>query len=191
MNIDGKIYIYGDKKAGVLLIDYAKNLEDENKTEILEIFKKKYENDFIKSVRILLKHKIQYLAAILLSSGIDVLAKHYTGNISIGDIGDKYIEFLEIYFNSLKLKFDLKQDFYKKFRCSLVHSNSSVIDFTLDKEISKFDTQHGRKVINLNWLLEELKKVFNQYMQELESDNGLYENFLKVEKTLYIDNQNL
>lgn len=188
MNINGKIYIYGSGEKGVKLIDYVGILKGENKREILKIFKKKYENDFIKSVRILLKHKSQYPAAILLSSGIDVLAKHYTENISNDYIGKKYIKFFEEYFKEL-VEFGV--DLYHNFRCSLVHSNSSVIDFTLDKEISKFDTQHGRKVINLNWLLGELQKIFNQYMKELESDDDLYGKFINVEKALYIDNQNL
>ena len=188
MNIDGKIYIYGRGETGVLLTKYTEILECENKTKILEIFKKKYKNDFIESIKFLLNQEKQYPAAILLSSGIDVLAKHYTENISGDDIKKKYIKFFKEYFKDLE---EFGADFYYNFRCSLVHSNSSVIDFTLDKEILKFNIQHRRKVINLNWLLEELQEIFNQYMKELESDDDLYEKFLNVEKALYIDNQNL
>lgn len=187
MNINNHIYIYKSLNDEMLLEDYVKLLKANEKEKLIKIFKKKYIEDFIESSDILIRYKKLYSVSTILVSAIDVLAKHYTGSINKNNIGNNYEEFLKKYFDELKTIFDLKKEFYGQFRCSIVHSNSSVIDFTIDEEIKTFEEQGGRKVINLNWLKEKVSGVLNEYMEEVKTNEDLYNKFLNTEKSLYCD----
>ncbi|MGL4999966.1 MAG: hypothetical protein ACRC5T_13465 [Cetobacterium sp.] len=191
MNIKNYIYILKTRAREIKLHEYIKILnENKNKkSEIIEIFFLKFNEDYISSIELLLQNEKMYSASLNIVSAIDVLAKHYSDDK--GGVGDRYGRFLEKYFTSLKKflnedKIDKSKDeFYNNFRCGIVHSNSSVIDFTLDDEISKFTKQDGRKVINLTWLFKELKRVLEEYKTNLETDESVYTKFLTIEKNLY------
>lgn len=185
MDIEGKIYIYYENDGSennVLLKDYKEYLKNENcnKDKICKIFKKKFLKDFIESSTILIDEFNLYPAGLLLSSGIDVLAKNYTGNSKNKNIGENYKKFFEEYFEEYKLF-----RFYNQFRCGLVHSGTTPIDFTVDNEIKTMYEGNGKQVINLNCLRKSVKNSFKCYMKELKSNDEIYQNFIKVQKKIY------
>ncbi|MEG1338683.1 hypothetical protein [Cetobacterium sp.] len=186
MNINN--YILKTEKKEIKLEEYIDLLNnDDDKNEIIDIFITKFKEDYTSSIDLLLENKKMYTASLVIVSAIDILAKHYSGSDKLGGVGERYKKFLEIYFKELIGSFDLEKEIYTNFRCGITHSNSSAIDFTLDSEIKTFESQDGRKVINLGWLLKKLKEVIKQYKKELLEVEDIYINFLNVERNLYCE----
>lgn len=187
MDINGLIYIYYNNDTDkILLNDYKKLLikNDSNKNEIINIFKRKFLKDFIESSKLLINTNNLYPAALLLSTCIDILAKHYAGETSDNNIGKNYRAFSDNFFTEFKTH-NMSLDFYHNFRCSLVHSNSTTIDFTTSDLIEVFCKSDGKKVINLNWLVLTTEKILNNYISLIEYDNEKFKNFIAVQKHIY------
>lgn len=202
MNINEHIYIYYiknsnneiDKEKSILLEKYQKYLNEanENKEKIINIFEKKFINDFIESVNILLGSFKLYSISLIITSAIDVLAKHYTGNTSNGNVGTTYKSFFNKFFekhidflNSDKKK-ELEDNFYNNFRCSITHSNSTKIEITIDNDTTKncFE-QDGKIILNLMWLNTILEEILYEYLSELKNNDTLYNKFIEVQKVIY------
>lgn len=187
MDINGLIYIYYNNDTDKVLLNYYKKLlikNDSNKDEIIRIFKTKFLKDFIESSRLLINTNNLYPAALLLSSCIDVLSKHYAGQIRHGNVGANYEKFSNDFFNEFKAH-NMSLDFYHNFRCSLVHSNSTTIDFTTSDLVEVFCKSDGKKVINLNWLVLTTEKILNSFISLIEHDNEKFKNFIAVQKHIY------
>lgn len=186
MDINGLIYIYYDDTDKILLNDYKKLLikNDSNKDKIINIFKTKFLKDFIESSKVLINTNNLYPAALLLSTCIDILAKHYAGETSNDNIGKNYRAFSDNFFTEFKTH-NMSPDFYKKFRCSLVHSNSTTIDFTTSDEVKTFYKSRFKKVINLNWLLLTTEHILNNFISLIEQDHKKFKNFIAVQKHIY------
>lgn len=187
MDINGLIYIYYNNDTDKVLLNYYKKLlikNASNKDEIIRIFKTKFLKDFIESSRLLINTNNLYPAALLLSSCIDILAKHYAGETTIYNVGANYLDFSNNFFAEFKLH-NMSSDFYKNFRCSLVHSNSTAIDFTINDSIEVFCKSDGKKVINLSWLVLTTEKILNNYISLIECDNEKFKNFIAVQKHIY------
>ena len=200
MNINNHIYIYYiknpnnevDTKESILLKDYQEYLNEasKNKEKIINIFEKKFINDFIESIDILLENFKLYSISLIITSAIDVLAKHYTGNTSNSNIGANYQsffdEFLKKFFNLTKISSEITNDFYNNFRCSITHSNSTKIEITIDNDTTKncFE-QDGKIILNLMWLNTILEKILYEYLSELKNNDTLYNKFIEVQKVIY------
>lgn len=186
MEINNILYIYYEEDGKkIKLKDYKILLSDssKNKEKIIEIFKMKFEKDFLLSSAELLKTNNLYPAAMILASSLDVLAKHYFGEEISKGIGDKYKEFIRKYFEEFQ-NTNLVNKVYHNFRCSLVHSNSAKIDFTLNKEIPDIYNKSGKIVFNLNWLLLKINTILNEYLKTLEQEY-YFENFKSVQEEIY------
>lgn len=187
MDINGLIYIYYNNDTDkILLNDYKKLLikNESNKDTIIKIFKTKFLKDFIESSELLINTNNLYPAALLLSTCIDILAKHYAGETSGDNIGKNYRAFSDNFFTEFKTH-NMSPDFYKKFRCSLVHSNSTTIDFTTNDEIKTFYKSSSKKIINLNWLLLTTKNILDSFISLIERDDKKFKNFIAVQKHIY------
>lgn len=185
MDINGLIYIYYNTNTdNILLESYKKLLETNNKTEIIRDFQRKFFKDFILSSESLIKTNNLYPAALLLSTCIDILAKHYAGETTDSNVGINYRDFSNKFFTEFKT-YNMSFDFYKNFRCSLVHSNSTCIDFTTSSYVEKFCKSDSKKVINLNWLLSTTKDILREFISLIERDDEKFENFITVQKHIY------
>lgn len=194
MRVEDFIYIYKgpiDEMKLEEYIDYFSNV-NENKEEIIYIFKKKFEYDFLESSQLLIENNYLYPVSMILANSIDTLAKHYTGNCSHKKTGSKFEEFFRMELGE-KLRGEnsevdletLVEQFYKEFRCSITHSNSTSLQFTIDKEISNICLQDNILVINLEHLRKSIERALEEYISLLRTDNTYFEKFIKVQKKIY------
>lgn len=121
-----------------------------------------------------------YPISTILTSGIDVLAKYYSGEIEPKGNKSRFINFLEQRASSLCRIID-KKDMYG-FRCGIVHSNSTRKTMIID------DIPQGgsnEDLIDLHFLIKQLEELLNNYIDSLRTDNQIYDNFIKIYKYLY------
>lgn len=194
MRVKDFIYIYKGPTDEMKLeeyINYFSNV-DANKEEIIETFEKKFKYDFLESSQLLMEDNYLYPVSMILVNSIDTLAKHYTGNCSHFNIKvnfekffrDKLIDKL-LGENSEVDSETLVEQFYKEFRCSITHSNSTSLQFTIDEEISKVCLQDNIVVINLEHLRESIGRALEEYISLLRTDNTYFEKFIEVQKKIY------
>lgn len=194
MRVENHIYIYKGPTDEMKLeeyINYFSNV-DENKEEIINTFKKKFEYDFLESSQLLIENNYLYPVSMILVNSIDTLAKHFTGNCSHKKIGDNFEEFFRMELgeklcgeNSEVDLETLVEQFYKEFRCSITHSNSTSLQFTIDEQISKVCLQDNILVINLKDLRESIGRALDEYINLLRTDNTYFKKFIKVQKKIY------
>ena len=172
-------------------INYFSNV-DENKEEIINIFKKKFEYDFLESSQLLIENNYLYPVSMILVNSIDTLAKHYTGNCSHFNIKVNFKEFFRMELgkklcgeNSEVDLETLVEQFYKEFRCSITHSNSTSLQFTIDEQISKVCLQDNILVVNLKDLRESIGRALDEYINLLRTNNNYFSKFIEVQKKIY------
>lgn len=194
MRVENFIYIYKGPNSDMLLeryIEYFSNV-DKNKKEIINTFKKKFEYDFLESSQLLIENNYLYPVSMILVNSIDTLAKHYTGNSSNDEIGPNFRKFFRkklvnklLGRNSEVGSGNLVEQFYKEFRCSIIHSNSTSLQFTIDEEISKVCLQDNILVINLEHLRESIRRALDEYINLLRTNNNYFSKFVEVQKKIY------
>lgn len=194
MRVKDFIYIYKGPNDDMLLenyIDYFSNIM-ENKEKIIDTFEKKFKYDFLESSQFLINNDYLYPVSMILVNSIDTLAKHYTGNCSHNKIGSNFKMFFKERLVKKLLnensKVDLEtlvEQFYKEFRCSITHSNSTSLQFTTDEQISKVFLEDNILVINLKDLRESIRNVLEEYINLLRTNENYFKKFIKVQKNIY------
>lgn len=194
MRVKDFIYIYKGPNSNMLLEDYINYFSNvnKNKEEIINTFKKKFEYDFLESSQLLIENNYLYPVSMILVNSIDTLAKHFTGNCSNDEIGPNFRKFFRkklvnklLGRNSEVGSGTLVEQFYKEFRCSITHSNSTSLQFTIDEEISKVCLQDNILVINLEHLRESIGRALEEYISLLRTDNNYFSKFVEVQKKIY------
>lgn len=194
MRVENHIYIYKGPYSKMSLenyVNYFSNV-DENKEEIINTFEKKFKYDFLESSQLLIDNNYLYPVSMILVNSIDTLAKHYTGNCSDDEIGPIFRKFFRERLvkklreeNSKISSKSLVKQFYKEFRCSITHSNSTSLHFTIDKEISNICLQDNILVINLEHLRESIGRALEEYISLLRTNSTYFEKFIEVQKKIY------
>lgn len=184
MRIKEHIYIYYKNESDYIKLENVQNqLQDpvKNREKIIDDFKKKFKNDYIESAKKLLREgpMFMYPISTILTSGIDVLAKYYSGDTGHSGNKSRFIEFLEQRAPSLCYILS-KEDIYS-FRCGIVHSNSTKIEMVIgDISQDKLDRN-----IDLNFLVKELEKLLNSYVDSLRNEEQVYNDFISIYTDLY------
>lgn len=192
MDINNELYIYyigENNKNNIKLRDHRKllkecenNRNEENKKKLLKNFRKKFSRDFIKSSKKLIDDNNLYPALIILLSGIDVLAKHYNGNTTTRSIGKNYKLFMQ---KVMHIEKELSEDIYNNFRCSLIHSGSTPVSFTISENIREIVRDNGKIIIELKYFFGEVLKSFQSYLKLIKKNEKFFNKFLAVQKELY------
>lgn len=194
MRVENHIYIYKGPYSKMSLEDYINYFSDidKNKEEIINTFKKKFEYDFLESSQLLIENNYLYPVSMILVNSIDTLAKHFTGNCSNDEIGPNFRKFFRkklvnklLGRNSEVDSETLVEQFYKEFRCSITHSNSTSLQFTIDEEIFKVCLQKNILVINLEHLRESIGRALEEYINLLRTNNNYFSKFVEVQKKIY------
>ena len=108
------------------------------------------------------------------------------GRTTNHNIGENYKKFI---INNLKEYKDIVEELYSEFRCSMIHSNSSNLNFTCNKMMNAEMTKSDLGiVININKMHCIIKKFIINYQDQLKKNNNLYDNFIKVCNKLYKEN---
>lgn len=151
--------------------------------------KKSFSKEIFSPVKLLLDNGHHASAVILLCCSIDYLAKYYSGNLENKNNKDIYIDFIRKYLRPRIHPYE----FYKFIRSGLVHSY-----FLGDKYLIGVnqDDPHfveigaKQKIILINpWRLKgDIGIGLSRYLRDLETDEALYLNFLKVYDKIKLQN---
>lgn len=152
--------------------------------------KQRFSLSIIAPSNLLLKKGFYTSAIILLCCGIDYLSKFHSGNLDYSDNKRNYIEFLKKYFPLNRNQ----EDFYKLIRSGLIHSYYLEDRYVIGKdpfgEHFKYIEMKDKNAIVINpWRLKgEVRVALFKFLKEIEKDDELYKNYLKVFEKIKLKN---
>jgi len=152
-----------------------------NKEELIEAFRDRVEEFYLKPARVLNKHKYPFGSGVLCVTTIDFLAKIET---DLDDVGKRFENWLR---SNIK-EFDssdpdnssrtLACRFYKEFRNGLVHEgrikNCGQFSYDFDELVHQ---GNGIIIVNPNLLLNAIISSFRKYIQRVESEEFAFLQF--------------
>ncbi len=147
-------------------------------------FKKRFPEWVFADISACLSKRAAVGAVILCCCAIDYLSRFYSGNTGHAMNKAKYMSFLLRYFS----KEYHTEEFYKFVRSGLVHGYhmdrryiviGSQAKWALDLHMM-YDAKHRATLINPHALYDDVRAVFRQYMNDLESDTDMLKRFLTV-----------
>lgn len=146
----------------------------------------RFKRNIIYPVNVLLNQGLHTPAVILLCCGVDYLAKYFSGDANYESSNKtKFITFLKHYFP----EYESPEDFYSFIRCGLVHSYNMGYKYRIIRGANSDEKPHMSKVrvdtgevilINPWQLKSDIRKALNKFSEDIEKDNKLYSNFVRV-----------
>ncbi len=138
-------------------------LGDLNENNVIEAFKERIEEWYIKPMCILNKKKLGFASVALIASLIDILAK--TENHDITNNGNrlKYKEWLK-----KKFKFTEADalNFYDNFRCGLLHAGCIESGGYISYDQGQFYmSNNGSLIVNPKLLSQKVCEKFNEFIE--------------------------
>lgn len=133
-----------------------------------------------------LRMKDAISATILICCAVDLLAKYYSGDISLRSNKKNYISFLRKFFPG----YNPPEEFYQFVRCGLVHAYNMEQRYILISSNAewaqnlnmKWDEKHKAVIINPYRLRKDLKRALESFIKELQSNKELRKKTRQVYK---------
>lgn len=150
----------------------------------VERFRKRFRTWIFSDISLCLNSGASIGTGVLCCCAIDFLSRYYSGQPSFALNKAKYVEFMTRYFGN---QYD-PDEFYKLVRCGLLHGYSmqdkylvvgSKAPWAQSLHMTK-DTKHRTTVVNPFALYKDLKRVFNDYMADLENGGKELSQFRQV-----------
>jgi len=167
MRIEDIIYFSPNLRLEELAID--------NKGMLLQAFKERIESYYFEPIDILVDNKQAFASGALQCILIDAFARYRQAK---NGVKIRFVEWCEHY---LELDNEIATEFYEFFRCGLLHEThiKKFGQFSFDdpfrrpvQKISQFI------IVNPIHLSLRLKSYFQQFIQDLETDDALYGLFI-------------
>ncbi len=165
MKIDDHIYFAPDIK--------LKDVNLNNKEELLYAFMKRINRFYLSPIKILNKSRLAFSAGILLFSLIDALARYSSGNKRTGERIKEWLV------NNFSISNEVAIRVYDEFRNGLIHESHIKNCGQFCYETTEpFIIEHNCLIVNPLRLQRAIDTIFQGYMDKLMNDGETYEIFL-------------
>ncbi len=150
-------------------------LKDLNGKNVISAFRDRIEQWYFEPIKMMNKKELGFAATALIASVIDILAKTSKHDLTNNKNEEKYTKWIREEFNFTETE---ASQFYKHFRCGLLHSGCIEFGGYVNYKISNFYQGYKKSlIINPNLFFNELKDIFYNFIEVEKPDELL--NYLK------------
>lgn len=152
------------------------DLDLNDKELVLTFFNERIEDYYFKPIQILVQNKMAFSAGALECLLIDAFARYSTTE---NGVEKRMVEWCE---KHLKITKNVATDFYKFFRCGLLHEShiKQFGQFCFDEYYIKeaIKDEQNYVVVNPKYLLSTLENYLTGFIELLKNDNSAYTIFI-------------
>ena len=152
------------------------DLDLNNRELVIKYFQERIEDYYFKPIQILVTQEMAFSAGALECLLIDAFARYATTE---NGVEKRMVDWSEAHLNLSK---DIATDFYKIFRCGLLHEShiKQFGQFCFDEYyISEaIKNEQNYIVVNPKYLLIALQDYLNKFIKQLKNDDDIYAIFI-------------